>query len=84
MESIDQLAKKATCLRPQDRILLIEAILASLDKPDREIEKRWIDESEARYDAYKRGDLESVEWSDVRTVAHMHRDPEQFKDRVKQ
>lgn len=66
MESIDQLAKKATCLRPQDRILLIEAILASLDKTNREIEKRWIDESEARYDAYKRGDLESVEWREDR------------------
>lgn len=66
MESIDQLAKKAIGLNPVDRILLVEAIMSSLDKPDPDIEKRWADESEARYDAYQRGELEAVEWSEIR------------------
>ena len=66
MESVDQLAKKAIRLRPTERIRLVEAILYSLDKPDIDVEKSWIAESEARYKAYKRGELEATEWDEIR------------------
>lgn len=66
MEIVDQLAKEAVGLRPTERIRLVEMILYSLDKPDLEVEKNWIAESEARYEAYKRGELEAVEWDDVK------------------
>ncbi len=66
METIDQLAKKAIGLRPMERIQLVEAILYSLDKPDPDIEKSWIAESEARYKAYKRGELEAYDWDDIK------------------
>jgi len=62
METTDQLAKKAMGLNPTERIQLVEAILYSLDKPDPEIEKSWIAESEARYQAYKKGELKAVDW----------------------
>ena len=62
MESVDQLAKKATGLQPIERIRLVEAILYSLDKPDPDIEQSWIAESEARYEAYKRGELNAIDW----------------------
>lgn len=63
---LDQLAKKAMELSPTERIRLVEAILYSLDKPDPEIEKSWAAESEARYEAYKRGDLKAVDWNEIR------------------
>ena len=66
MKSVEQLAKKAMELRPTERIRLVEAILYSLDKPDPEIEKSWIAESEARYKAYKRGELEAIDWEEIR------------------
>jgi putative addiction module component (TIGR02574 family) len=66
MESIEQLLKKAMGLSPTERIQLVEAILYSLDKPDSEIEKSWIAESEARYKAYKRGELEAIDWEEIR------------------
>ncbi|MBU1054330.1 MAG: addiction module protein [Proteobacteria bacterium] len=66
MESIDQLAKKAIELRPIERIRLVEAILYSLDKPDPDIEKSWIAESEARYEAHKRGELEAIDWDEIK------------------
>ncbi len=66
MESIDRLAKKAIGLRPIERIRLVEAILYSLDKPDPDIEKSWIAESEARYEAYKRGELEAHDWAEIK------------------
>jgi putative addiction module component (TIGR02574 family) len=66
MESIKQLAKKAVKLQPKERIRLVEAILYSLDKPDSQIEKSWVAESEARYKAYKRGALEAKEWDTIK------------------
>jgi len=66
MESVDQLAKKATGLQPIERIQLVEAILYSLDKPDPDIEQSWIAESEARYEAYKREELDAIDWEEIK------------------
>ena len=66
MESVSQLAKKAVELEPVERIQLVEAILRSLDKPDSDIEQSWIAESEARYKAYKRGELEAIDWEEIK------------------
>ena len=66
MESIEQLAEKAIGLRPIERVRLVEAILYSLDKPDPDIEKSWLAESEARYEAYKRGELQAFDWDEIR------------------
>jgi putative addiction module component (TIGR02574 family) len=66
METVNQLAQKAIGLSPVERIKLVEAILYSLDKMDPEIEKSWVAESEARYEAYKRGTLESYDWDEIK------------------
>ncbi|MFH1147816.1 MAG: addiction module protein [Pseudomonadota bacterium] len=66
METVDQLAKKAMGLRPTERIRLVDAILYSLDKPDPDVEKSWIAESESRYEAYKRGELKAIDWEEIR------------------
>ena len=66
MESIDQLARKAFGLQPTERIRLVEAILYSLDKPDANIEQSWIAESEARHEAFKRGELEAIDWDEIK------------------
>lgn len=66
MESVDQLAKKAMGLQPLERIRLVEAILYSLDKPDQKIEQSWILEAEARHEAYKRGELKSIDWDEIK------------------
>jgi len=66
METLDQLAKKAIELQPVERIRLVEAILHSLDRPDSDIEKSWVAESEARYEAYKRGELTAFDWDEIK------------------
>ncbi|NTW73183.1 MAG: addiction module protein [Eubacteriaceae bacterium] len=33
---------------------------------DPEIEKNWIAESEARYDAFKRGELQAEDWDEIK------------------
>ncbi len=67
MESIEQLTEKASCLRPTERIQLVEAILCSLDTPDPNIGRIWLAESEARYEAYKRGEIEATDWNEIRS-----------------
>jgi len=66
MESVSQLAKKAIELEPVERIRLVEAILNSLDKPDHDIEQSWVAESEARYKAYKRGEIDALDWEEIK------------------
>lgn len=66
MESVEELAKKAIVLDAKERVRLVEAILYSLDKTDPEIEKSWVVESEARYEAYKRGELLALGWDELR------------------
>jgi len=66
METTELLAKKAVQLQPVERIRLVEAILHSLDKPDTDVDQVWISESEARYEAYKRGELEAIDWDTIR------------------
>ena len=65
-QTVEQVAKKALGFGATDRIRLVEAILYSFNKPDSKIEESWIAESEARYDAYKRGRLKASDWEEIK------------------
>ncbi|MBM3334434.1 addiction module protein [Candidatus Sumerlaeota bacterium] len=66
MESVEQLARKAADLEPAERLRLVEAILYGLDKIDPNIEQGWVAEAEARYEAFKRGELQAVGWDEIK------------------
>ena len=61
-----ELQKKALDLKPIDRIHFVETILESLDELDLEIEKAWVAESEARYAAYKNGNLKTISYKTIK------------------
>lgn len=50
-----ELIGKALELKSQDKILLIESLVESLDKPDKYIQEIWLKEAQARLDAHRRG-----------------------------
>lgn len=54
------LVEKALELKPQEKIVLIETLVSSLDKPDVEITKIWLQEAEARLKAYREGETKGV------------------------
>ena len=57
---------QALKLSVKERALLAEHLLASLDKvDDTENERLWVKEAEARYEAYKNGDISSRPAEDV-------------------
>lgn len=61
----NSLIEKALELKPQDKIILIEALVTSLDKPDPEISKKWIQEAEARLKAYRAGKTKGIPAEEV-------------------
>jgi len=63
--SLNEIIDEALTLKPQDRYLIIENLVQSLNQPNIEIEKLWIEESSKRVKALKDGNLEKVSYEDV-------------------
>jgi hypothetical protein len=59
------IAKEAETLPAIDRIRLVEFLLASLDKPDPDLDRIWADEGEKRIDAYLGGEASARDAKDV-------------------
>jgi hypothetical protein len=52
MPGRENLFKEALTLRPSKKAQLIDKLLSSLDKADKEIDELWAKEAEGRIDAY--------------------------------
>jgi len=61
-----ELRAQTLSLNPIDKIRLVEMLLESLDKSDPEIEAAWVAESERRYAAYKRGEIQGSTLDEVK------------------
>ena len=60
MITTDNIFKEALTLRPSEKAQLIDKLISSLDKPDKEISELWAKEAENRIDAYDQGKLKAV------------------------
>ena len=61
----DKLALEIRELPDAEKLRLVDAILADLDKPDLEIDKIWAEEARKRWAAYKAGRIPTVSYEDV-------------------
>jgi putative addiction module component (TIGR02574 family) len=59
------LLEKALKLKPQERILLLEALLHSLDEPDKDLDSIWSQEAKKRLNAYRNGNIKGVKYEDI-------------------
>ena len=57
--------EQALQLKPEDRFLLIEGLLKSLDEPDQKLDAIWAEEAEKRLKAYRMGKLKGIPMEDV-------------------
>jgi putative addiction module component (TIGR02574 family) len=62
---IREITEEAERLPAPDRVRLVEHLLATLDKPDSEIDRAWAEESERRLDSYLRGETAALDAEDV-------------------
>jgi putative addiction module component len=61
----DKLEKEIKSPPDLEKLRLVDAILADLDRPDSEIDRIWAEEARKRWDAYKAGRLRTVSYGDV-------------------
>ena len=63
--SLPEIIEEAIYLKPQDRYIIIENLIHSLNKPDIEIDKIWVQESQKRLKAYKEGTIKTLSYDQV-------------------
>jgi len=66
-KTVDQLSAEIKDLPDVEKLQLVDAILANLDRPDPEIDRVWAEEARKRWVAYKEGRIASVSYEDVMT-----------------
>ena len=69
-KTVDKLAAEIHDLPDVEKLRLVDAILADLDKPDPEIDRVWAEEARKRWAAYKAGRAPTVAYE---TVMAKHR-----------
>ena len=55
-----ELLAEALKLKPDEKFMMMEGILKSLDEPDKTIDNIWIEEAEQRLQAYRQGKLSAI------------------------
>jgi putative addiction module component (TIGR02574 family) len=66
----DELQKRARMLTPQEKATLARILIEELDPTaDSQVEQLWIAESQRRYEAYLKGELESLPGDEVMSRA---------------
>jgi putative addiction module component (TIGR02574 family) len=60
MTATDNIFKEALTLSPSEKAQLIDKLISTLDKPDKEIDELWGKEVEDRIDAYDQGKIRAI------------------------
>ncbi len=63
--SSKEILKKALNLKPEERFIVIEGLLKSLDEPSSDLDDIWAEEAEKRLKAYREGRLEGIPMEEV-------------------
>jgi len=63
--SLNEIIDKALTLKPQERYMIIENLVQSLNQLDPVIDQLWIEESTNRVQAIKDGRLKTATYEDI-------------------
>ncbi|MBT3880216.1 MAG: addiction module protein [Candidatus Scalindua sp.] len=63
--SSKEILEQAMALKPDERFMIVESLLKSLDEPDRKIDEIWAEEAEKRLKAYRDGNLEGIPMEEI-------------------
>ncbi len=65
MQIDNALIDQALKLKPQEKLLMVELLMQSLDKPDEQIAEIWLQEAERRLHAYQSGHCKGIPVEEV-------------------
>ena len=57
--------EKALELKPDERFMVVEGLIKSLDEPDSSLDAIWAEEAEKRLNAYRAGNLEGISMEEI-------------------
>ena len=60
-----QILEEALQLNPQERYIVVESLLKSLDKPDESVDTVWADEAEKRLKNYRNNKIQTISFEEV-------------------
>ena len=60
-----EILSQAIELKPEERFIIVEGLLKSLDEPDKKLDKIWVEEAERRLIAYREGKLKGIPMSEI-------------------
>ena len=60
-----KILEEALRLKPQERYLVIESLLKSLDKPDEAVDEVWATEAQARLQNYKNNNIKTIPFEQI-------------------
>ena len=60
MATAHRIFREASTLSPSEKAQLIDKLISTLDKSDKEIEELWTKEAEDRIDAYDQGKIRAI------------------------
>jgi len=63
--STEEILKQALKLKTEERFLLVEGLIKSIDVPDKKLDDLWVKEAEMRLKAYREGRLEGIPMEDI-------------------
>ena len=64
-DAAKQLSRQARTLSPNERLELVDDLLASLDEGDAKFDALWAREAEDRLAAYRRGEIKAIPLQEV-------------------
>lgn len=62
-----EILNQAIALKPEERFIIVEGLLKSLDEPDLKLDEIWAEEAEKRLIAYREGKLEGISMEEIFT-----------------
>lgn len=61
----EKVRKQFQSLPDSDKLQLVDVLLSELDKPDPDIDRVWVAESQRRWKAYKAGKMKAMLYREV-------------------
>ena len=65
MHGIREIIQEATALPVEERALIVDSLLRSLNMPDREIEKEWVAVAHSRLEELRSGRVRAIPGDEV-------------------
>lgn len=63
--SAKKLLQEALKLKPEERFMLVDGLIKSLDEPDKKLDAIWAEEAEKRLKAYRDGRLPGIPMEEI-------------------